>query len=182
MPSTTAPAEIPAVTIPLPVVVRLPVNPPMPIIEAVELPVKALLSQTEVLVENDISSMICDDECIAAIFDAANLDSGTLTINGVEVSSGSKGIEVPFSGKQGKITAVVTSADGASVLELSSDFDRVFVDHPAASSSMDSADGSTTATESTSGSSKSIYIYVLIALVILVAIGYMRRKKATPAN
>ena len=168
--------------IPLPVVVQLPVNPPMPIMEEVKLPVEALISQTEVLVENDISSMICGADCIAAMFDAANLDSGTLTINGVKASSGSKGMKVPFSGKQGKITAVVASADGTSVLELSSDFDRVFVDHPAATSSIDSADGSATETESTSGSSTSIYIYVLIALLILVAIGYMRRKKATEAK
>jgi len=44
------------------------------------------------------------------------------------------------------------------------------------------SESETSTSSSTSGSSKSMYIYVLIALVILMAIGYMRRKKATPAN
>jgi hypothetical protein len=180
VPPATDPAQVPVVTVPLPVVVQLPVNPPMPIIETVEaatLPVADLISQTPVAVPN-ISTMICDAECITAMFVAANLDSGTLTINGVQASYGAQRMKVPVQGKQGTITAVVASTDGKSVLEVSSKFDRA-VEYPAASSSMDSADGSTAAT---SGSSKSIYIYVLIALLILVAVGYMRRKKATEAK
>ena len=180
VPPATDPAQVPVVTVPLPVVVQLPVNPPMPIIETVEaatLPVADLISQTPVAVPN-ISTMICDAECITAMFVAANLDSGTLTINGVQASYGAPRLKVPVQGKQGTITAVVASTDGKSVLEVSSKFDRA-VEYPAASSSMDSADGSTAAT---SGSSKSIYIYVLIALLILVAVGYMRRKKATEAK
>ena len=180
VPPVTDPAQVPVVTVPLPVVVQLPVNPPMPIIETVEaatLPVADLISQTPVAVPN-ISTMICDAECITAMFVAANLDSGTLTINGVQASYGAQRMKVPVQGKQGTITAVVASTDGKSVLEVSSKFDRA-VEYPAASSSMDSADGSTAAT---SGSSKSIYIYVLIALLILVAVGYMRRKKATEAK
>ena len=137
------------------------------------LSVVELLTETPVLVPTDVASMVCDEDCISAMFTAAGLDSGTVTINGVSASFGSKSLQFPVDGKTGTIKAVVASGDGKSVLDLSTNFDHVERKYSA------TAPASAAAATSTSGSSKSIYIYVLIALLILVAIGYMRRKKAT---
>ena len=170
-PSSTDSVQSPVVTVPLPVVVRLVENVPMPVIEQLSLPVQEIILEKQVVIETETSSMICDADCILEMFEAADLETGTLTINGVTVSSDSTGMKVPVRGKQGKITAVVASTDGTPVLELSTDFERLVVNAP--------AEESTTAETSTSGSSMSIYIYVLIALLILLAIWYnQRRKKA----
>jgi hypothetical protein len=132
-----------------------------------------LLAETPVVVATDVVSMICDEGCISALFAAAELDSGTITINGVSASFGATSMRFPIDGKTGTIQAVVASSDGTSVLDVSTNFDHVEGISPAA------VPASAEAATSTSGSSKSIYMYVLIALLILVAIGYMRRKKAT---
>lgn len=128
-----------------------------------------ILTETPVLIGNDVTTMVCDESCISAMFMAAGLDNGTVTINGVSASFGAKSLRFPVDGKSGTINAVVASADGKSALEVSSQFDHVVRKTPVA--------GSIVATTSKSGSSKSVYIYILIALVILVAIGYKRRKK-----
>jgi hypothetical protein len=130
-----------------------------------------ILTETPVLIGNDVNSMVCDESCISAMFMAAGLDGGTVTINGVSASFGAKSLRFPVDGKSGTINAVVASADGKSALDVSSQFDHVVRKTPVA--------GSTVASTSTSSSSKMIYIYVLIALLILVAIGYKRRQKAT---
>lgn len=130
-----------------------------------------ILTETPVLIGNDVNSMVCDESCISAMFMAAGLDGGTVTINGVSASFGAKSLRFPVDGKSGTINAVVASADGKSALDVSSQFDHVVRKTPVA--------GSTVASSSTSSSSKMIYVYVLIALLILVAIGYKRRQKAT---
>jgi len=140
------------------------------ILEAPLSPIE-ILTETPVLVGNDVTSMVCDEGCIAAMFMAAGLDGGTVTINGVSASFGSKSLRFPIDSKNGTINAVVTSTDGKSALDVSTQFEHVVRKSPVA--------GSTVASTSTSSSSKMIYIYVLIALLILVAIGYKRRQKAT---
>jgi hypothetical protein len=105
------------------------------------------------------------------MFKAAGLDGGTVTINGVSASFGAKSLRFPVDGKKGTINAIVASTDGVSALDVSTQFDHVVRKTPVAGSSVVSA--------STSGSSKMIYIYVLIAVLILAAIVYKRRKKAT---
>ena len=147
-------------------------NPEIVFIET-SLSVVELLTETPVLVPTDVASMVCDEDCISAMFIAAGLDSGTVTINGVSATFGSKSLRFPVDGKTGTIKAVVASADGKSALDLSTNFDHVDRKYST------TAPASAAAATSTSGSSKSIYIYVLIALLILIAVGYMRRKKAT---
>jgi hypothetical protein len=133
------------------------------------LSVVELLTETTVLVPNDVATMVCDESCISAMFSAANLDAGTVTINGVSAAFGSKSLRFPVDGKNGAISAVVTSTDGVSALDVSTKFDHVVRKTPVA--------GSAVASTSTTGSSKMKYIYVLVALLILVAVGYKRRKK-----
>lgn len=133
------------------------------------LSVVELLTETTVLVPNDVATMVCDESCISAMFSAANLDAGTVTINGVSAAFGSKSLRFPVDGKNGAISAVVTSTDGVSALDVSTKFDHVVRKTPVA--------GSAVASTSTTGSSKMKYIYVLVALLILIAVGYKRRKK-----
>ena len=132
-----------------------------------------MLAETPVSVPTSVVSMVCDEDCISAMFVAAELDSGTVTINGVSASFGATSLRFPIDGETGTIDAVVASSDGKSALDISTNFDRVegiYATSPTALTEEET---------STSGSSKSIYIYVLIALLVLVAIGYKRRKKAT---
>jgi hypothetical protein len=140
------------------------------IIESPLSPVE-ILTETPVLIGNDVTSMVCDEDCISAMFVAAGLDGGTVTINGVSASFGAKSLRFPVDGKSGTINAAVASADGVSALDVSTKFDHVVRKTPVA--------GSAVAANTTSESSKMIYVYVAIALLILMAIGYKRRKKAT---
>ena len=140
-----------------------------------------------------VDSMVCDTSCIEGLFASAGFEDGTMSISAggesIVVYKGEKAALIPIGKNASAIIARAVSADGSKTATLSMKLDRAdaalekAMQEKVATGAFQSASGSETSTSSsTSGSSKSMYVYVLIALVILMAIGYMRRKKATPAN
>jgi cobalamin biosynthesis Mg chelatase CobN len=164
-------------------------------VEQVKLP-EAQLSvagSASASIAEGVDSMVCDTSCIEGLFASAGLEDGTMSISAggesVVVRKGQGTVLISIGKNASAITARAVSADGSKTATLSMKLDRAdaalekAMQEKVATGSFQSASESETSTSSsTSGSSKSMYIYVLIALVILMAIGYMRRKKATPAN
>jgi hypothetical protein len=138
---------------------------------------------SQVTVSAEVDTMVCDGECIDALFTQAGLTDGSITISigdsSVRIFKGQRIARIPVGKNAGSIRVVGRSADGS---KTSSRF--IGLNHADAAMEKVMKDKVATgscgsASESTSGSSKKIYVYVLIALLVLVAIGYMRRKKAT---
>jgi hypothetical protein len=126
------------------------------------------------------TELTCDANCVTNLFESFGFTDGEITLSAgadevvVQYGDQSASVKVGTRAKEIKVSAVSasgTKADKSVGVELTKTPDAPWV-----------APGTAAAATSTSGSSKSMYIYVLIALVILMAIGYMRRKKATPAN
>ena len=141
---------------------------------------------SQVTVASEVDTMVCDGECIDALFVQAELTDGSITISvgdsSVTIFKGQRLARIPLGKNAGSIRVVGKSADGsktsAKVIAFSradAAMEKAMKDKVATGSFQTASE----ATSSSSGSSKSIYIYVLIALLILVAVGYMRRKKAT---
>jgi cobalamin biosynthesis Mg chelatase CobN len=171
-------------------------SPTIPVsVEQVKLP-EAQLSvagSASASLAEGVDSMVCDASCIEGLFASAGFEDGTMSISAggesVVVYKGQKKALISIGKNASAITARAVSADGSKTATLSMKLDRAdaalekAMQEKVATGAFQSASESETSTSSsTSGSSKSMYIYVLIALVILMAIGYMRRKKATPAN
>ncbi len=126
------------------------------------------------------SELTCEANCVTTLFESFGFTDGEITLSAgadeVVVQYGDQSAVVKVGTRVKEIKLDAVSASGTKVtrsldVELNRRPDARWV-----------APISAAAATSTSGSSKSMYIYVLIALVILMAIGYMRRKKATPAN
>ena len=141
---------------------------------------------SQVTVASEVDTMVCDGECIDALFVQAELTDGSITISvgdsSVTIFKGQRLARIPLGKNAGSIRVVGKSADGSKTSSKLIGFnhsdaamEKAMKDKVATGSFQTASE----ATSSSSGSSKSIYIYVLIALLILVAVGYMRRKKAT---
>jgi hypothetical protein len=167
-------------------------TPVLPETPKTELPSHLLTDDgsSQISISSDIEFMVCDADCIDALFAAQDLTDGSIQISvggeHVTVAKGQKYAVIPVGKLAGSISVTGKSADGSKTGSLSVKMNRAeaamekVMKDKVATGAFQSASGSTS---SSSGSSKSIYVYVLIALLIVVAIGYnQRRKKATPAN
>jgi hypothetical protein len=148
----------------------------------VNLPVNSLTQESRMstAISSTVEEFVCDAACIDAMFIQAGIEDGTILVSAggdsVTLRKGQKNVVIPVGKHAGEISAVATSADGSTVVQLGSEITELPAEVKA---SIDSK--TVTGSQGDSGSSNLPYLIGLIALLISVGV-VIRRKKATQNN
>jgi len=147
---------------------------------SVDLPVGSLVQESRVAtsVSAAVEEFICDSLCIEAMFANAGISAGSISISAgaesVVITKGQNRAVIPVGKGAHSISATATSADGATVVNLSSKIAQI----PASvQASIESKTGS-----SSSESGSNLLMLIVLGLGVLVIAGagttLVRRRKA----
>jgi len=146
---------------------------------SVDLPVGSLTQNSRVstAISSTVEEFTCDAACIEAMFAQAGITDGTITVtaggDSTVLRKGQKRAVIPVAKNAGEISAVATSADGSTVVQLGSGITELPVEVQA---SIDSK--TIVGSQGPTGSSKLPYLVGLIAMLLVIGL-VIRRKQVT---